>query len=334
VSETPARPPSFFARIPTIGDAGPGFFFWLNLAYLLFLLLAAWAYTQDFLDMRSGIFKDPVGGLIPIGVPLAGALGGILISLYGVFVHNARWKKEFNYWHAARPFMGAILGSVGFLMFLVMMNATGVNPPLSTGGDSGDDLTVTAEADAPGTPATTVPTVAQATDEPEKGRSQDLVLYYVLAFVIGYREETFRELIKRVLDIIFRPGGGVASRAVLTANPRAGPPPLRVLFDATASTAVASWTLDFGDGAKETGTGVPGSFSHEYEAPGTYLASLVVTGEGGGKSVTTVEITVGAADGEEAVEVRDTDHGDEPIPDEEALTDDRLPPASGRVGPE
>ena len=31
-------------------------------------------------------------------------------------------------------------------------------------------------------------------------------IYHVLAFIVGYREETFRDLLKRVTDLILRPG--------------------------------------------------------------------------------------------------------------------------------
>lgn len=321
-------------RIPSIRQAGPAFFFRLNILYLIVLVVGAAAYSRDLWNMSSGFLSDPVAGLIPIGVPVAGALGGVMISMYGVFQYSGRWSPDFNYWHAARPIMGAILGSVGFLMFLMMMNATGVNPPLSTGGSSGDDVAVTTTIPEDGPDSQDDEPVAVApTEDPEKGRSEDLVVYYVLAFVIGYREETFRELIKRVLDIIFRPGGGIASRATLTATPKSGPTPLRVLFDATSSTGVARWKLDFGDGAEVlTGDGPPGSFTHLYETPGHHVASLTVTGDGGDAAATSVELVVGEVDEEE--EVVGKDHGDDPIPDEDALTDDRLPAASGRVAPQ
>src|SRR2546423_10463237 len=33
------------------------------------------------------------------------------------------------------------------------------------------------------------------------------LLYYLIAFLVGYREETFRELIKRLVDVVLSPGG-------------------------------------------------------------------------------------------------------------------------------
>jgi hypothetical protein len=41
----------------------------------------------------------------------------------------------------------------------------------------------------------------------EKGKP----VYYVIAFVVGYREETFRRLIKRVTDVLLEPGADQAN---------------------------------------------------------------------------------------------------------------------------
>jgi hypothetical protein len=40
---------------------------------------------------------------------------------------------------------------------------------------------------------------------PNKDASR-FVFYYVVAFLIGYREESFRELIRRLGDVILNPG--------------------------------------------------------------------------------------------------------------------------------
>jgi len=48
------------------------------------------------------------------------------------------------------------------------------------------------------------------------------LLYYVIAFLVGYREETFRELIKRLADVILTPGpggGGVAMPTITAIDP-------------------------------------------------------------------------------------------------------------------
>ena len=81
--------------------------------------------------------------------------------------------RRWNYWHMARPLMGAVLGIVAFFIFVGVINAT------------------------VGT-ATTRPLIK---DTPAEG----LIVYSVVAFVVGYREETFREPIKRAGDLLFKP---------------------------------------------------------------------------------------------------------------------------------
>ena len=79
-------------RIP---QKGTGFFFWYGIicvaALLLLALWYSWAYdeTRCLLNAFCVTFSefDPVGGLLPLGVPWFGALGGVTISLYGVFDH-------------------------------------------------------------------------------------------------------------------------------------------------------------------------------------------------------------------------------------------------------
>ena len=108
-------------------------------------------------------------GLVPLGVPWFGALGAVLISLSGVFEHRDHWDRSYWTWHWSRPLVGANLGIVSFIIFQAGILAVGSTP----------------------TPA--------ATAAPQN------LLYYVIAFLVGYREESFRELIKRVADVILRP---------------------------------------------------------------------------------------------------------------------------------
>jgi hypothetical protein len=97
-------------------------------------------------------------------VPWFGVLGGSLISLTGVFQHSCEWDKCFRYWHYARPFIGAVVGGVGALVFFVLSDT-----------------------------ATTGSTAVNAT------------AFDVVAFLVGYREETFRDLIKRATDLLLKP---------------------------------------------------------------------------------------------------------------------------------
>jgi hypothetical protein len=48
------------------------------------------------------------------------------------------------------------------------------------------------------------------------------LLYYLIAFVVGYREEVFRDLIKRVADVILTPGGGAPPPVISALNPTRG----------------------------------------------------------------------------------------------------------------
>lgn len=149
----------------------PAAFFWLNLFYIGVLVILLVSRPAHWLQVDR--ISDPIGGLVPMGVPWFGALGAVVISTYGVFDHNHEWDSRWNYWHAARPFVGAILGTVAFLIFVGLINATGADPVL-------------------------VPD----TSEPPSTR----IAYLVLAFVVGFREETFRMLIKRAVDILLGPG--------------------------------------------------------------------------------------------------------------------------------
>jgi hypothetical protein len=89
------------------------------------------------------LLPNPVGP-IPLGVPWWGALGGMTISFTGIFRNADRWQTRYELWHIARPFLGAVVGSVSYLIFIV-------------------------------------------------------------AFVTGYREDIFRELLKRATDSLFVP---------------------------------------------------------------------------------------------------------------------------------
>jgi hypothetical protein len=107
-------------------------------------------------------------------------LGGVIISLTGVAEYQDRgrgpvtkgiWDPSYRYWHWMRPFVGATVALIAILVFQSGVLAIGA---------STDDLTTTA------------------------------LFYYVVAFVVGYREQTFRELIKKVADVILTPPGSSA----------------------------------------------------------------------------------------------------------------------------
>jgi hypothetical protein len=139
----------------------------------------------------QGSFSLPVRlGTVPLPVPWFGALGAVLISLTGVFDHYADWNPGLALWHYARPLIGASLGIVSVLVFQAGILAVGSN--VSTQG-------------SPGKPSS--------------------LLYFVIAFAVGYREETFRQLMKRLVDVILSPGttGAPASSTILSLMPPTGP---------------------------------------------------------------------------------------------------------------
>ncbi len=145
------------------------FFFWLELAYMAMLFAIGAVYMTCLPQVDNDTYL--MGGIVPCAIPWFGALGAVLIGLEGVFTHNKEWDSKYNYWHIARPIIGAVLGFVAFFISVLLLKSSGTSPAFLN----------------PGSP---------------KYSSADLVLFYVLAFLVGYREETFRELIKRATDLI------------------------------------------------------------------------------------------------------------------------------------
>jgi hypothetical protein len=150
----------------------PSWFFVMELSYLVLLLGGAVAFARWPILDRALPHRI---GAVPLPVAWWGALGGTMISLEGVFLHNRDWDPAYNYWHIARPLIGAALGTVAYLIFVAVVDATGA-----------------------------------------KAKTQGSLAYYIVAFLVGYREETFRNLIKRATDVLIGPGhspkpGGPAS---------------------------------------------------------------------------------------------------------------------------
>jgi hypothetical protein len=157
---------------------GPGGYFSLDVLYvamLVFLLISRQAHWL-WIDR----IHDPIGGIVPLGVPWFGALGGVTISIYGVVDHNDHWQSKWGLWHAIRPIVGAILGTLAFLIFISVIQATGSVPSAIT---------------------------------PPKHSTYDVqaITYLVIAFVVGFREQTFRTLITKVIDLLLSPGDATKS---------------------------------------------------------------------------------------------------------------------------
>ncbi len=94
------------------------------------------------------------------------------------------------------------------------------------------------------------------------------------------------------------PAGGTDPVASFTTSPAAPSVNETVFFNASASTAAAgrtitSYSWNFGDGATATGV----TTTHAYAAAATYTVTLSVTDSAGRTSLTTKQVTIGAAAG-------------------------------------
>jgi IPT/TIG domain-containing protein len=172
----------------------------------LVLLVALWVIA--ILYFAGTIHPRHTIGNMPTAVPWFGALGGVMISLVGVFEHSLDWNPGYALWHWARPFVGATFAVVSVLIF-----QTGI---LSVGADPH-----------------------------QKGAS--LALYYIIGFVVGYREETFRELIKRLVDVLLSPGESSAdpTPTISSITPPTGPAGTAVAIDGSGFAKVLA--VKFGD---------------------------------------------------------------------------------------
>jgi len=142
--------------------------FWISVAYALLAFFVLVLYQLNLLGIGGIKFS------VPPAIPWFGAVGAITISLQAVFERRGdKWDSTFNYWHLGRPLIGAVLGIMSFLILSVIVALAGSRPP------SPDDA----------------PNVMNVT------------IFEVLAFIVGYREETFRHLLKRVTDLILHPAG-------------------------------------------------------------------------------------------------------------------------------
>ena len=137
----------------------------LDLIYLgaLAALVLLWLHAAWF---RS-FLPSPIGG-ISLAVPWFGALGAVVLSLTGLFDHRADWDGSYENWHIARPFVGAVVGIAGYLIFVVVVQAAaGGSSAMSTAGNA---------------------------------------VFYLVAFLVGFREAIFRKLVQQACDLLLQPG--------------------------------------------------------------------------------------------------------------------------------
>lgn len=151
-------------------------------------------------------------GTLPLPVPWFGALGAVVISLTGAVEHGRSWDPAFAYWHISRPLVGATVAVVSVLVFQAGIIAVGSTP------------------------------TSHGVGAPRN------ILYYVIAFAVGYRERTFRDLLKRVVDVLLTPGpvAGAAGLALLSLSPTSGPVAGGTAVGITGSALTGTQQVKFG----------------------------------------------------------------------------------------
>jgi uncharacterized integral membrane protein len=147
----------------------PRHIFVFAVTYLVLLLALFIAYVT-WHSFRSHVPTD--FGTLPLGIVWFGATGAVVASLYGIFVHNDAWDKSYNYWHYCRPLFGAVTGSIGALIYLVLLRLG------NTGAVKVDNLT-----------------------------------FYVVAFVLGFADKSFMQMLQNVTSVIIKPGSNARRSA-------------------------------------------------------------------------------------------------------------------------
>ncbi len=224
----------------------PGFVLLVEVFYLLVLFVIGLIYLTDLHKLLPFTLPDKFGP-IAVGVPWFGALGAVIISLSGIVYHRNDWDPGWKFWHFTRPLIGASLAIIAVLIFQAGILAVASSPTAANGVTAPQNL-----------------------------------LYYLIAFVVGYREETFRDLIKKLGDVILTPGGGT-------------PPPVSSALPTVTSINPTSGPTSGGTSVTITGTGFTGATGVAF---GSTAASNISV-----KSDTQVTTTSPAANRSGAVDV-------------------------------
>ncbi|MBP6995790.1 MAG: hypothetical protein KBB39_06595 [Phycicoccus sp.] len=152
----------------------PGVFFWYQVVWSWCAVIFVLALTSGHPHIQPVRAPSFVTVLSPWAI-FGGLIGGITISIVGISRHAHEWDgARYAYWHLARPVLGLVTGSVAVLILLFVLRAM-------SGGGAG--------------------AVAVDPTKPYDGAAQAFM--FVVAFVVGYREASFRELVKRVADLLF-----------------------------------------------------------------------------------------------------------------------------------
>jgi hypothetical protein len=221
----------------------PGIFFAVNVISMAALLVAVLVYSRD-PEPSKLYWSFSFQSVVPLWVPWAGALGGATISLVGIVKHAQNWDPDYYLWHLARPLLGGVCGTIGVLIVVLLIKSVTASP--TTPASGGAAAAVPVAYDGPG-----------------------IAILAVIAFVIGFREETFRHLIERVADVILGPGTATTTDIVAFVP--------RSLDLTTTGTTPVSSTVHLFNGSKDALGVAAGSLVVEPSTAG-FVAVLATEG--------------------------------------------------------
>jgi hypothetical protein len=141
--------------------------FLLTVLYLLALLAVAIWFVHD-APFRRFLLDYPT-----LRIAWWGAVGGALANFETIARTGDHWNRRVVPALVVRPVTAAFFGVIGYVIYVTLVQASVSGP------------------DQPLTQLDRTPTA----------------LGYVIAFVLGFREQTFRELLQRVTDLLASAGG-------------------------------------------------------------------------------------------------------------------------------
>jgi hypothetical protein len=89
---------------------------WVELSYLFFLLLIGYlTYKWPYFSLWDGLIT------LQLQVVWFGALGGVTVSIYGIYSHVQRrdFDPAYRLWYICKPIMGGIFGWFVFLLYYI-----------------------------------------------------------------------------------------------------------------------------------------------------------------------------------------------------------------------
>ncbi|GIF26308.1 hypothetical protein BJ973_005667 [Actinoplanes tereljensis] len=131
-----------------------------------------------------------------------GSVGGLVANLEVVTKAQNRWRPSAEFWYLGRPITAALFGGVGYVVYMTLVQAS-LNTPESA--------------------------ATQLSESPS-------AIGYVIAFALGLREQTFRDLLARVFDLLATAGGA-------DVEPPSVPPDFSAEYDAAEKGVRISWGL-------------------------------------------------------------------------------------------